>query len=354
MTIRERTEAREGETLRRYAQLARDSAGRGREEEPDPVRTCYQRDRDRILHSKSFRRLKHKTQVFIEPKGDHYRTRLTHSLEVAQVSRTVARALGLNEDLTEAIALGHDVGHTPFGHAGEQAIDEVMRGEFEGLAGAPRGFRHFEHSLRIVDVLEDLNLTEEVRAGIGGHSKGRKDLSALDGEATSTLEAAVVRVCDRIAYLSHDLDDAVRAGLIGEVPGEFAHLGPTQGKRISAMVQDVVGFSEGRAAVGLSSGMLATMNSLKEWLFENVYLREPQPMGQVRQAKRLVRDLVLHYSADGRLPEDFVSGYGALDAGGRVQAAVDYVAGMTDRFAIATYMREFVPTEFTDLVARVR
>lgn len=344
MTIREETEEWERKSLSSNAQLSAESAGRSRAEEPDPVRTCYQRDRDRILHSKPFRRLKHKTQVFIEPAGDHYRTRLTHSLEVAQIARTIGRALRLNEDLIEAIALGHDVGHTPFGHAGEQAIDECLKDSFAGDPDAPKGFAHYEHSLRIVDVLADMNLTHEVRAGIGGHSKGRKDLSASDGEVVSTLEAAVVRISDRIAYLNHDLDDALRSGLISEIPSRFQQIGETHGRRISAMVQDAVAQSRGQDAISLSPTMLDAMNDLKEWLFDNVYLREPLPLAQVVKAKRIVRELLLHFAQPGNLPAGFHG----------IQGAVDYVAGMTDRFAIKTYQDTFIPTEFSDIVARVR
>ncbi|MBS1707863.1 MAG: deoxyguanosinetriphosphate triphosphohydrolase [Armatimonadetes bacterium] len=341
-SIREAVEERERSFLSRFAQCAADSEGRPRPEEPDPIRTAYQRDRDRILHSKAFRRLKHKTQVFIEPKGDHFRTRLTHSLEVAQISRTVARALRLNEDLVEAIALAHDVGHPPFGHAGEQALDETLREVFQGLDG-PQGFKHYEHSLRVVDVLADLNLTHETRAGISGHSKGRKDLEASDGQPTSTLEAAVVRVCDRIAYLNHDLDDALRSGLVGEVPAEFMRIGGSHGKRVSAMVMDVVENSLDQPAIRVSDAMTTQMNSLKEWLFENVYLVEPHPADQIVKAKKLVRELLLHFLQPGALPVGFEGPVGA----------VDYVAGMTDRFAIATYVSIFVPTEFSDIVAEV-
>lgn len=343
MTIREETEAWENQILSPYAQRSSESQGRVVEEEPDPIRTCYQRDRDRILHSKPFRRLKHKTQVFIEPAGDHYRTRLTHSLEVAQIARTIGRALRLNEDLIEAIALGHDVGHTPFGHAGEQAIDETLRSDFADVIGAPDGFRHYEHSLRIVDVLCRLNLTEEARSGIGGHSKGRKDLSAADGERVSTLEAAVVRISDRIAYLNHDLDDAVRSGLIEMIPGRFLLIGASHGKRISAMVADVIEQSRDRDSIVISDVMLAEMNALKEWLFDHVYLREPVPMVQVEKAKKIVRELLLHFALPGNLPPGFEG----------LQGAVDYVAGMTDRFAIKTYQDLFIPTEFTDIVSRV-
>lgn len=334
--IRLRTEAREREWLSHRACLAANSAGRLKGEEPDPIRTCFQQDRDRVLHSKAFRRLKHKTQVFIAPTGDHYRTRLTHTLEVAQISRTVGRALRLNEDLIEAIALAHDVGHTPFGHAGEQAIHDLLQNELSHNQEGLIEFHHYDHSLRIVSVLENLNLTQEVLAGIGGHSKGRKDLSAADGEITSTLEAAVVRICDRIAYLSHDLDDALRSGVIDSVPQEFAVLGSSQGSRIGYMVSDLIKHSDDRDQISLSAETIEMMNQLKEWLFENVYLKEHRTDNQIKKAIHIVKELVLYYCQPGKLPEGFVGTSGAID----------YVAGMTDRFAIRTYTDLFVPTEF--------
>lgn len=338
--VRLMVEAREAEFLSPLAVKARDSRGRPRPEDPDPVRTCFQRDRDRIVHSKPFRRLKHKTQVFIEPVGDHYRTRLTHSLEVAQISRTVARALRLNEDLTEAIALAHDLGHPPFGHGGEQAIDDILR----TLPGpGPKQFRHYDHSLRVVDVLADLNLTHETRDGIAGHSKGQADLTDADGQPVSTLEAAVVRVCDRIAYLNHDLDDEVRSGMLDSVPAGFAWLGTTQGKRIGAMVEDLILHSLDKPHVRLSDTMRSAMNDLKDWLFENVYFADPGPAAQVRKAKKLVQELLLYYIEPGRLPDGFDG----------VQGAVDYVAGMTDRFAMAQYERLFLPTQFRERVDQV-
>ncbi|MES1147269.1 MAG: deoxyguanosinetriphosphate triphosphohydrolase [bacterium] len=333
--VRLMVEEREAQSLSPYASLARCSAGRQRPETEDPVRTCYQRDRDRVLHSKPFRRLKHKTQVFIEPVGDHYRTRLTHSLEVAQISRTVARALRLNEDLTEAIALAHDVGHPPFGHGGEQAIDEVLR----SLLGAgPKQFRHYDHSLRIVDVLLDLNLTQEVRQGIAGHSKGQADLSDVDGQAISTLEAAVVRVCDRVAYLNHDMDDAVRSGMVSTIPTFVKDIGPTQGKRIGRMVEDVIVHSMDSPSVNMSAQMQSAMNDMKDWLFTNVYLADPGPATQSRKAQKLIHDLLLYYIEPGNLPEGYEG----------VQGAVDYVAGMTDRYAMAQYERLFLPTKFRE------
>jgi len=326
--VRLLTEQRECEWLSPHAAKAAESAGRARPEEPDPIRTCYQRDRDRILHSKAFRRLKHKTQVFIAPVGDHYRTRLTHTLEVAQIARTIGRALRLNEDLTEAIALGHDVGHTPFGHSGEQALNEVAQ-----------GFRHYEQSLRIVEVLENLNLTEETRKGIDGHSKGTKDLTAFDGEPTSTLEAAVVRISDRIAYLSHDIDDALRAGVIERVPQEFDWLGTNQSKRIKTMVFDVIEQSLDRPRIALSPKLLETMNDLKDWMFENVYYNEERVLPEAEKAQRIVKELFAHFTQKGHLPPGYEG----------VQGAVDYIAGMTDRFAIETFEKLRIPHGFRSL-----
>jgi dGTPase len=333
-------EAREREWLSPHAAKAADSQGRVEAEPPDPVRTCFQRDRDRVLHSKPFRRLKHKTQVFIEPEGDHYRTRMTHSLEVAQVARTIGRALRLNEDLIEAIALGHDVGHTPFGHAGESALDEALqrmaaRPNFP--AGAPTHFRHYEQSLRIVDVLSKLNLTHETRSGISGHSKGEKDLTDADGVPTSSLEAAVVRISDRIAYMNHDLDDAVRSGMIPSIPDEFQRIGASHGKRIGAMVEDVIANSADQPAIRMSKPMLTAMNDLKDWLFENVYLQYPVRYPDIDKAKKMVIELFDHYCQPGTLPEGTEGG---------VQGAVDYVAGMTDRFAMETFARLRLPSGF--------
>lgn len=343
VTIREQIEQRERDSLSPYAALSAESGGRVVAEEADPVRTCFQRDRDRILHSKPFRRLKHKTQVFIAPAGDHIRTRLTHSLEVAQVARTISRALRLNEDLTEAIAIGHDVGHTPFGHAGEHAMDEFLAERFAKEPKMPQGFKHYEHSLRVLQELCHFNLTEEVRLGIGGHSKGRSDLSAHDGEPTSTLEAAVVRISDRIAYLNHDLDDAIRAGILESIPEEFLELGESHGRRIGAMVEDVIANSVDSPQIVMSAKMLDSMNRLKEWMFENVYLREPEPVAQVRKAKRIVRELLNHFIAPGALPEGFEG----------VQGAIDFVAGMTDRFAISTYEKLFLPVSIDERVGKV-
>lgn len=262
---------------------------------------------------------------------------MTHSLEVAQVARTIGRALRLNEDLIEAIALGHDVGHTPFGHAGEEALDGAIKSH--PANGGPEGFRHHEQSLRIVDVLEKLNLSAEVRLGIAGHSKGRKDLTAFDGEPTSTLEAAVVRVSDRIAYLNHDLDDAVRSGIISAIPDRF-QFAPSHSKRIGAMVMDVIEQSVDLPAVRLSPSMLQLMNELKEWLYENVYLRYPVIYPDTLKAQQVVKELYEFYLGAGNLPEGF---WGS-------QGAVDYVAGMTDRFAIETFVSLKVPQAFRSAI----
>lgn len=331
MDVRRITEQREDAGLSPFAARASQSVGRARAETDDAVRTCFQRDRDRVLHSKPFRRLKHKTQVFIDPVNDHTRTRLTHSLEVAQVARTIGRALRLNEDLIEAIALGHDVGHTPFGHAGESALDEAIR-----EAGLPGVFRHYEQSLRVLDVIEDLNLTAETLAGIGGHSKGRGDLTAHDGQPVSSLEAAVVRISDRIAYLNHDLDDALRAGIIARIPGEFSVIGEGHGRRVGRMVEDAILHSLDQPRVALSADMLARMNGLKEWLFTNVYERYPVLYPDIHKAKAVVRELFRHYLAPGSLPAGFDG----------AQGAIDYVAGMTDRFAIADFVRLRLPGGF--------
>ncbi len=330
MDVRQQIEAWEAERLSPFAARAAESAGRETHESQDPVRTVFQRDRDRILHSRAFRRLKHKTQVFIDPEGDHYRTRLTHTLEVAQIARTIGRALQLNEDLIEAIALGHDVGHSPFGHAGERAIDEAIA-EYRKSGGeeAPevQGFRHWEQSLRIVRILEPLNLSQEVLAGISGHSKGPKDLTDADGVPTSTLEAAVVRVSDRIAYLNHDLDDAIRAGIIEGVPKPFEVLGVRYSERVGITVQDVIQQSAGRPEIRISTHLREAMNGLKDWMFENVYLRYPTIYPDIAKAENMVKELLHHFMFGGALPD----GYSG------VQGSVDYVAGMTDRFAISTY-----------------
>ena len=289
-----------------------ETRGRVRPEEPCPLRTPFQRDRDRIVHTKSFRRLMHKTQVFVDPAGDHYRTRLTHTVETTGISRSVARALRLNEDLVEAIGLGHDLGHTPFGHAGEDALDEAVRDH-----GGP-GFRHNEHSLRIVDVLErdgrGLNLTDEVRDGILNHT----------GPAEPrTLEGRIVRLVDRIAYINHDIDDAVRAGVLdpGELPrDQLELLGDTGSRRIDTLVHDLVETSAQAGDIRQSDGVGQAMLSLREFMFERVYLG-PHASVEHRRVGSIVRRIFDHL----------------VDLGEPVRAATDYVAGMTDRFALSFF-----------------
>jgi dGTPase len=346
MTPRERQEQWENEFLAPWAARAAESRGRARPEPPDPVRTVFQRDRDRILHSKAFRRLKHKTQVFIDPEEDHFRTRLTHTLEVAQIARTVARALRLNEDLTEAIALAHDLGHPPFGHAGEEALDAVYR-EFVPEAG----FRHFEQSLRVVEVLElhdegpGLNLTWEVRDGIAHHSKGRTDLTDKNVAPAATLEGKVVRIADRVAYVNHDIDDAVRAGIIAlaDLPADCIELlGRTQSERIATMVIDIVAQSEGRPDVEMSPAVAEATDCLKEFLFERVYWNPKLASTELAKAQRVVRDLFRHYMEH---PEQMQGDAGLRDTDvpTRAQAVCDFVAGMTDRYAVARFARHFLP-----------
>jgi dGTPase len=297
-----------------------DTRGRAREEEEEcRLRTPFQRDRDRIVHSKAFRRLKHKTQVFIDPKGDHYRTRLTHTLETAGISRTVARALRLNEDLTEAIALGHDLGHPPFGHTGEEALDRALQERFG------RGFRHNEQSLRVVEVLErdgrGLNLTEEVRDGILHHTGS--------GEP-ATLEGKIVRLIDRVAYINHDIDDAIRAGLLTaeELPQEeIALLGERGSRRIDTLVHDVVEASAAAGDIAQTEEVGRAMLNLRAFMFERVYLG-PQAAEQRRTATETLDRIVTHFvDHPAELPPD--------RPGDLPERISDYVAGMTDRFALA-------------------
>ncbi len=328
MTIREDYELRERESLSPYAVLSAESKGRVREEEKDPVRTDFQRDRDRILHSKAFRRLKHKTQVFISPEEDHFRTRLTHTLEVSQIARTIARALRLNEDLTEAIALGHDLGHAPFGHVGEQALDEVLR---EYVPSAH--FHHAEQSLRVVEYVENkgagLNLTWEVRNGIAHHSKGREDLG-IDLRGPATLEGKVVRIADRIAYINHDIDDAISAGIItsSDLPEDCIRvLGSRYSERIASMVIDVVTSSAGKGSISVSESHRRAMNRLKDFLFERVYVADHPGIIELQEAAVMLKSLFKHYM------EHPNSEAASLDIESRARATMDFVAGMTDRYA---------------------
>ena len=339
LTPREEREQLEAQTLSPLAARSADSRGRERPEAPCPIRTAFQRDRDRVIHAKSFRRLTYKTQVFIAPEADHYRTRLTHTLEVAQIARTIARALRLNEDLTEAIALGHDLGHTPFGHAGEHALDAVYR-EFDPEAR----FHHAEQSLRVVDVLEKdgqgLNLTFEVRDGISHHSKGMEDLPRNSGGA-ATLEGHVVMYADRIAYINHDIDDAMRAGLITpeSLPETcVAVLGDTHARRITTMVSDIVRHSRGQAAVIMGAEVQEATNCLKDFLFERVYLA-----GAAADAEHVERVIgaLFRFYMDHR---DEIPG--ATPGQNRRQLArlvCDHVAGMTDRFATQQFLQFYLP-----------
>jgi dGTPase len=326
-SVRERTEEIERQILSDRATLSADTKGREREEQPDPLRTAFQVDRERLVRCKAFRRLKHKTQVFVSPEGDHYRVRLTHTLEVSQIARTAARALRLNEDLAEAIALGHDLGHTPFGHLGEEALTPFL----------PRPFRHSEQSLRVVEHLENegqgLNLTWEVRDGILNHT-----WSML---MPSTLEGQVARFADRIAYVNHDVDDAVRAGILdpAEVPPDaVAVLGSTYGARIDTLVADLVAQSESRGEIALSAEVLQAMDRLRRFLFDRVYLREEARAEQTK-AIELVRSLFAYYlQHPDSVPQEYLGTPGDLPT-----HIADYIAGMTDRFALRTYEQLFLP-----------
>jgi dGTPase len=343
-------EAREAQFLSAHAQQAANSRGRLRPEPLDPIRTAFQRDRDRILHSKAFRRLKHKTQVFIDPEEDHYRTRLTHTLEVAQIARTISRALLLNEDLTEAITLAHDLGHTPFGHGGEMALDEVLR---EHVPGA--SFRHYEQSLRIVDVLEKdgqgLNLTWEVRDGILGHSKGRKDLGIVSGDQMpETLEGMVVRISDRVAYINHDIDDAFRAGVIKpeDLPKEAIDvLGKTNSERIGAMVSNVLASSENQPFVAMTGDVLAATNLLKDFMYDNVYTIDRRGNVEMSKAKFMLAQLFRVYMLrPAEAPESLyhsLDEFNAMSVEQRAQRVTDFIAGMTDRYASHKFREHFIP-----------
>jgi dGTPase len=319
-----RLRAREDDALSPLA--ARSYPAVRREPEEDcTLRTPFQRDRDRIVHCKAFRRLKHKTQVFVAPQGDHYRTRLTHTLETTQISRTVARALRLNEDLTEAVGLGHDLGHPPFGHIGEEVLDRCGRERFG------RGFRHNEHSLRVVDVIERLNLTEPVRDGILRHTSGA-------GEP-ATLEGRIVRLVDRIAYINHDIDDALRAGVIGagDLPLDaLAVLGDTGSRRIDTLVHDLVAHSERAGDIVQGAAVGGAMQRLRAFMFDRVYLG-PTARAEHAKIERVVRGQFEWYC---ERPEDLPAGVEGASIADRV---VDYLAGMTDRFAIRAWSARFVP-----------
>lgn len=325
-TIREQTWDIEDAILSPLAAHSRLSAGRLRGEPECPVRTVYQRDRDRIIHSNAFRRLKHKTQVFLSPEGDHYRTRLTHTLEVSQIARTIARALRLNEDLAEAVALGHDLGHTPFGHAGETALNAVY----------PGGFRHYEQSLRVVDVLEKdgrgLNLTLEVRDGIERHTSGTQP---------ATLEGRIVRLADRIAYINHDIDDAINADVMQEtdIPDSIRTiLGHSKSQRISTLVISAIENSVDDIRLG--QDIQSAFDQLHDFMFERVY-KNDRCKDQEPKAMELVKWLYEYFKAH---PDDLPGDYKAIaDFSGAERASCDYIAGMTDRYAVMTFNRLFIP-----------
>lgn len=334
LNIRQMLEKREHEILSPYAAFSDQSLGRVKQDEPCDIRTAYQVDRDRILHSKAFRRLKHKTQVFLAPEGDHYRTRLTHTLEVSQIARTIAKALLLNEDLTEAIALGHDLGHTPFGHAGERALNRVC----------PEGFEHHLQSIRVVEYLEKhgvgLNLTWEVKDGIKNHkSKGMP----------STLEGQIVKLCDKIAYINHDIDDAIRGKIItgDDIPQEFTDiLGSGLGERLDTLTHDIISNSYNRNQITMSPEIAKAMYRLREYMFESVYTNK-KAKSQEEQAERMIEQLFEYYITHLELlPEEY---YHRIEKQEEPSYRIvcDYIAGMTDRYAIAKYKELMIPSSWS-------
>ncbi|MDI3534412.1 MAG: dGTPase [Thermosediminibacterales bacterium] len=333
MNLREKIEEREKKYLSPFATLSKNSRGRLVEEPKCEIRTDFQRDRDRIIHSKAFRRLKHKTQVFISPEGDHYRTRLTHTLEVSQIARTIARALELNEDLTEAIALGHDLGHTPFGHAGEEVLNKIV----------PGGFQHNKQSLRVVDRLEQckgLNLTWEVRDGILKHT---------GSDMPATLEGQIVKIADRIAYINHDIDDAIRGGIITaeDLPSDVIKvLGEKHKQRIDTMVKDLIKSSWGKAKIQMSPEIRKAMEKLRKFMFDKVYIGSAAKT-QEKKVGRLIESLYYYFVEN---PEQMPSEYQTLQKGETIERRVcDYIAGMTDRYAISRYYEIFIPASWSKL-----
>lgn len=343
--IREELEALERETLSPYAALSSESQGRDRAEEPDDIRPCFERDRDRIIHCKAFRRLKHKTQVFIAPEGDHYRTRLTHTLEVSQIARTFGKALRLNEDLVEAIALGHDLGHTPFGHSGEHVLNSLCH----------EGFSHVEQSVRVVEVLEKngrgLNLTKEVRDGILNHRTSGHP---------NTLEGQAVRFADKIAYINHDIDDSIRAGLIREeeIPSEISDiLGHSVKDRLNVLIHDVIYQSKGQPALTMSAPVEQAMQSLREWMFTHVYIGGEAKQEEVK-VRRMMTLLFRYYMENpSSMTEEFItmlesnlSKIASDDPEKELKRQIahersvcDYIAGMTDDYCIYKFKEYFVP-----------
>jgi len=333
MNIRETLEKIEYDTLVLRAAKSAETRGRDRPEPEDDLRPSYQRDRDRIIHCKAFRRLKHKTQVFLAPEGDHFRTRLTHVLEVTQIARTIAKSLRLNEVLTEAIGLGHDLGHSAFGHAGEAALNKLVRG----------GFDHYRQSVRVVEVLEDLNLTIEVRDGILKHSKGEKGelLRRRPKSRAITLEGDIVRISDIIAYVNHDIDDGIRAGLLSsaDIPKEIRKtLGPTGAQRIDRMVRDVINATLAcdYDAIMMTPEVLQSLEELRTFMFQNLYLT-PAVRSEFEKAQGVLTTLFQYVTSH---PEEFFDGQSDEPV---EQLAIDFIAGMTDRYAINLYERLFVP-----------
>ena len=345
MTLREQLEARERTELAPQAMKSADSQGRVRPEAEDPIRPAFQRDRDRIVHCKAFRRLKHKTQVFFSPAGDHYRTRLTHTLEVSQIARTIAKVLRLHEELTEAIALGHDLGHTPFGHAGERVLDSLV----------PGGFNHYEQSLRVVDVLEGdgrggLNLSWEVRNGIAKHSKGKHGLpvGSPPEHRSATVEGQIARVADIIAYVNHDIDDAVRAGVLRpeDLPaGPVAILGQSSSQRIGRMVTDVVvqTLAVDVGEIRMSDDVLAAMLALRDFLFSAVYENDVAT-AEFKKASGILGGL---WEKVRERPAAFLD-TATIEAEGLDAATRDFVAGMTDRYAVRLFEKLFIPAPWVE------
>lgn len=330
MNIREEQEKREHLIFSPYASFSDESRGRDRDEEPCPMRTIYQRDRDRIIHCKTFRRLKHKTQVFLAPEGDHYRTRLTHTLEVAQIARSIARALNLNENLTEAIALGHDLGHTPFGHAGERTLNSLC----------PMGFAHYKQSIRVVEFLEKdgqgLNLTWEVRDGILNHRTSGNP---------STLEGKAVRLSDKIAYINHDIDDGIRAGILKEsdIPSEYTDvLGNSTKERLNTMISDIIMNSIGKNDLVMSEPVRKAMTELRKFMFESLYLN-PTAKSEEAKADKLITELYRYYVANtDKLPDTYKRFITEFDERPE-QVVCDYIAGMSDQYSISKFQEIFVP-----------
>ncbi len=346
MLIREQTEENERKLLCSMATLSCESKGRANPERECDIRTCFQRDRDRITHSKAFRRLKHKTQVFISPTNDHYRTRLTHVIEVSQIARTISKALMLNEDLTEAIALSHDLGHTPFGHSGEEGLNEVF----------PGGFKHVLQSIRVVDVLErdgaGLNLTHEVREGIAKHSKGwGKEGIETEENRPLTMEGQVTKISDLVAYTNHDLDDAIRSGIIsaGDIPAEhISVLGDTASQRINTMVVDIVEQTIARSEIRIlmSEKVFEALLGLRKYLYENVYVSE-RLLSLHNKSKKVVKELYVYFCENEKTFRESFGRMPVREDETLERAVCDFIAGMSDLYALSLYQKIFLPSRWT-------